>query len=73
MTDFEAKVLADLSVLKSHMEQIIGGVQPGRLVQLESRIQEHEKTMQRWKGMAGAFGAVLTFAHLAIDLVIGRR
>ena len=73
MTDFEAKVLADLSVLKSHMEQVIGGAQPGRLVHIEGRIQEHEKTMQRWKGMAGAFGALLTFAHLAIDLLVGRR
>ena len=73
MTDFEGQVLADLSVLKSQMEQVMGIGQPGRLAQLEGRMQEHEKTVQRLKGMAGAFGAVLTFAHIAIDFLIGRR
>ncbi len=73
MTDFEGQVLADLSVLKSQMEQVMGIGQPGRLAQIEGRMQEHEKTVQRLKGMAGAFGAVLTFAHIAIDFLIGRR
>ena len=66
-------MLADLSVLKSQMEQVMGIGQPGRLAQIEGRMQEHEKTVQRLKGMAGAFGAVLTFAHIAIDFLIGRR
>ena len=73
MTEFEGRVLADLSVLKSQMEQVIGGGQPGRLAQMEERMLDHEKTVQRLKGMAGAFGALLTFAHVAIDLVVGRR
>ena len=47
--------------------------QPGRLTQLEGRMQEHEKTVQRLKGIAGAFGALLTIAHVAIDFFIGRR
>jgi len=62
MSDFEAAVLADLSVLK-----------PGRLAHLEDRILDHEKAVQRLKGMAAAFGALLTFAHIAIDVVLGRR
>jgi hypothetical protein len=73
MTDFEGQVLADLSVLKSQMEQVMGIGQPGRLAQLEGRMQEHEKTVQRLKGIAGAFGALLTVAHIAIDFIIGRR
>jgi len=73
MTDFEGQVLADLSVLKSQMEQVMGIGQPGRLAQLEGRMQEHEKTVQRLKGIAGAFGALLTIAHVSIDFFIGRR
>lgn len=73
MTDFEGQVLADLSVLKSQMEQVMGIGQPGRLAQIEDRMQEHEKTVQRLKGMAGAFGALLTIAHIAIDFLVGRR
>ena len=73
MTDFEGRVLADLSVLKSQMKEIVGNGQPGRLTQLEGRIFDHEKTMQRMKGVAAAFGGLLTFAHVAIDLFVGRR
>ena len=65
--------LTDLSVLKCQMKELMGIGQPGRLVQLEGRMQEHEKTVQRLKGIAGAFGALLTIAHLAIDLFIGKR
>jgi hypothetical protein len=73
MTDFEAQVLADLSVLKSQMQELMGIGQPGRLVQLEGRMREHERAVQRLKGMAGAFGGMLTVAHFAIDLIVGRR
>ncbi len=73
MTDFEAQVLADLSVLKMQMKEILGNRQPGRLAQLEGRVFAHERTMQRLKGMAAAFGGLLTCAHLAIDLLFGRR
>jgi len=73
MTEFEARVLADLSVLKSQMKEILGNGQPGRLAQLEGRIFDHERTMQRMKGVAAAFGGLLTFAHVAIDLLVGRR
>jgi hypothetical protein len=73
MTDYEAQVLADLRVLKNQMEQIVGNGQPGRLSQIESRLYDHEKAVQRLKGMAGAFGGLLTIAHFAIDFLIGRR
>jgi len=73
MTEFEGQVLADLSVLKSQMRQVMGIGEPGRLGQLEERLQEHEKTMQRMKGAVGAFGGLLTIIHLAIDLFVGRH
>jgi hypothetical protein len=73
MTDFEAQVLADMSVLKSQMQELLGIGQPGRLSKLEGRMQDHERTVQRMKGMAGAFGGMLTLAHFAIDFIIGHR
>ncbi len=73
MTEFEGQVLADLSVLKSQMEQILGIGQPGRLTHLEARMQDHEKTVQRMKGMVGAFGGLLTIVHFAIDFLVGKH
>jgi hypothetical protein len=73
MTDFEAQVLAALSTLKSQMKEIVGNGQPGRLAQLETRMQQHESAVQRLKGMAAAFGGLLTVAHFAIDYLVGRH
>ena len=73
MTDFESQVVADLCVLKSQMQELLGIGQPGRLTQLESRVLDHERTVQRLKGFAAAFGGLLTFAHVAIDLLVSRR
>lgn len=73
MTEFEAQVLADLSVLNTQMKEIVGNGQPGRLAQVEERVLDHDRAMQRLKGMAGAFAALLTFAHVAVDLMLGRR
>lgn len=67
MTEFEGQVLTDLSVLKSQMQQLMGIGQPGRLSQMEERIDQQERTVQRLKGLAGAVGILLTFVHLALD------
>ncbi len=67
MTEFEGQVLAELRVLQNQMEQLLGGNQPGRMTQLEGRVDRHEQTVQRLKGLVGAFGGVLTLVHLAID------
>jgi hypothetical protein len=64
---FEDVVIADLSVLKSQMKQVLGIGQPGRLTQLEDRVEQHERSVQRMKGLLGAGGAVLAVFHLAID------
>ena len=73
MTDFEAQVLADLHVLKSQMEQVMGIGQPGRLHQLEGRISVSEGGIQRMKGFVAAFGTLLTLAHLAIVYFAGKH
>jgi hypothetical protein len=63
----EGVVVADLSVLKSQMQQLFGIGQPGRLTQLEERVERHERSVQRMKGLVGATGGLLTVFHLAID------
>jgi hypothetical protein len=67
MTEFEGQVLADLSVLKNQMEALLGIGQPGRLTQLEERVDKHERSVQRVKGFVGAVSGILTVFHLAID------
>ena len=67
MTEFEGQVLADLSVLKNQMNSLFGVGQPGRLTQLEDRVERHEHSVQRMKGLLGAVSGVLTIFHLAID------
>ena len=66
MSDFEATVLQELSVLKAQMQQLMGIGQPGRLHQLEMRVESHERSVQRLKGLAGAFGGLLTMVHVGI-------
>ena len=73
MTEFEGQVLADLAVLKSQMQEVLGIGPPGRLTQIETRMREHERTVQRMKGVAAAFGSLLTVAHLAVDFLVGRH
>jgi hypothetical protein len=67
MTEFEARVLADLQVLKSQMDQLMGVGQPGRLVHLEERVEGQERSLQKMKGFIGAAGVLLSVLHLVID------
>jgi hypothetical protein len=67
MTEFEGQVLADLSVLKNQMNHLLGIGQPGRVTQLEERVEQHERSVQRIKGLVGAVGALLTAFHVAVD------
>jgi hypothetical protein len=66
MTDFESQVLAQLSVLKMQMEQLLGNGQPGRLHELEARVDSHERGLQWLKGVGAAVGGLLTLAHLVL-------
>ena len=69
MTDFETQVLADLSVLKSQMTSLLGNGQPGRLHELEQRVERHEGVVQRAKGMGAVGALLLTLVHFGIDLL----
>ena len=67
INEFEQKVLEDLSELKAHMRWLVGNGKPGRLQELERRVEEHEKFVQRAGGIGAAVGVILTLIHLAID------
>ena len=67
MTEFERTVLADLATLKAEMRQLLGNGQPGRLAQLEMRVDEHEHMVQRATGVGAVLGGVLTLLHVAVD------
>ena len=73
MTDFESQVLAQLSVLKMQMEQLLGNGQPGRLHELEHRVELHERSMQRFKGVGAAVGGLLTLVHLALAWLLEKH
>ncbi|HSA93466.1 MAG TPA: hypothetical protein VLE48_10680 [Terriglobales bacterium] len=67
MTDFEQRVLADLAVLKEQMRSLVGNGQPGRLRQLEQRVERHEAFAQRAGGIGAFLAALLTIFHAGID------
>ena len=67
MTDFEERVLRDLSELKAHMSWLVGTGNEGKMQELEERVRRHDESVQRLRGMGAAFGVLLTLVHLAID------
>jgi hypothetical protein len=73
MSDFEQKVLEDLSALKVQMHQLLGIGQPGRLHQLEHRVECHERAMQKVKGVSGAFGGTLALLQLMLFVLRSRH
>lgn len=66
MTDFESQVLSDLNVLRSQMNALIGIGQPGRLHHLEERVERHERTVQRMKGVGGVLSVLFTLMHVVL-------
>lgn len=73
MTEFERQVLSELCVLQAQMKELLGIGQPGRLHKLEERVDAHERSVQRMKGVGGTFGALLTLVHIAIAWLGGRH
>ena len=73
MNEFERQVLSDLSVLQAQMKELLGIGQPGRLHKLEERVDSHERSVQRMKGLGTAFGALLTLVHIAIAWLGGKH
>lgn len=69
MTDFEAQVLADLSVLKNQMTTLLGDGNSGRIFAIEQRVSQHEQSLQRAKGFALASGGLFTFLQFTIEFL----
>jgi hypothetical protein len=69
MTDFEAQVLADLSVLKNQMGTLLGDGNSGRIASIEGRVGRHEQSLQRARGFAVATGALFTLLQLAFEIL----
>jgi hypothetical protein len=67
LTEFEERVLSDLAELKTNMRWIVGNGKPGKIQEIELRVDRHEAYLQRFTGVATAVGALLTFFHIAID------
>lgn len=73
MTDFEQKVLEELSALKVQMHQLMGVGQPGRLHLLEERVQCHEQNMQRMKGLVAAYSGALAVVQIMVSYMGGKH
>ena len=73
MTDFESQVLSDLAQLKTQMHALLGNGQPGRLHQLEQRVEHHEAFVQRAGGIGALFGFLITALHFALDYLRLRK
>jgi hypothetical protein len=69
MTDFEAQVLADLSVLKNQMAVLIGDGNTGRIGAIEQRVTQHEERFQSARGVAIAIGGLVTLIQFIVDFV----
>ena len=67
LIDFEAQVLADLGELKAQMRSLMGNGQPGRIRELEARVERHEAYVQKISGIFALGGALLTLVHLALE------
>ncbi len=69
MTEFEAQVLADLSVLKNQMSTLLGDGNSGRIAAIERRVSLHEQSLERAKGFAVASGSLFTLVQFTIELL----
>jgi hypothetical protein len=67
MNEFEAQVLSDLSVLKTHMNGLVGDGNGGRLAELEQRMERHEQNWQRAKGFVAAFSVLFAVLEVAVE------
>ncbi len=67
MSEFEERVLRDLSELKAHMGFLVGSGNEGKIQEIEVRVAKHEAYIQRLGGLGAAFGVLLTLIHVAFD------
>jgi len=53
--------------LKTDMRWLIGNGSPGRLQELQARVEHHEAMLQRALGIGAAGAILLTLIHIGID------
>jgi len=63
----EQKVLEDLSQLKAQMRWLVGNGHPGKLKELEDRVERHEQFVNRVGGISAFLATVITLLHVGID------
>jgi hypothetical protein len=73
MTEFEQNVLRDLAELKMQMRALVGNGQPGRIHELEARVEKHEALVQRAIGIGALAGFVGTMFHVGLDFLLRHR
>jgi len=61
------KVVFKLDELKTDMRWLIGNGSPGRLQELQARVEHHEAMLQRAVGIGAAGAVLLTLIHIGID------
>ena len=52
---------------KTNIRRLIVNGNPGRLQELEARVEHHEAMLQRGLGIGAAAGVLLTLLHIGID------
>jgi hypothetical protein len=67
MNEFEARVLSDLSVLKTQMTGLMGDGNGGRIAELERRLERHEQNWQRAKGFLAAASVVFAVIEAVFE------
>ena len=63
----EQKVLEDLSQLKAQMRWLVGNGHPGKLKELEERVERHEQFVNRVGGISAFVATMITLLHVGID------
>ena len=69
MNEFEAQVLGDLCVLKTHMAGLVGDGASGRIYELERRVERHELNLQRAKGFMAAMSVLFAVIEVAVEAI----
>jgi len=72
MNEFEARVLSDLSVLKTQMTGLVGDGNGGRISELERRMDRHEQNWQRAKGFLAAVSVLFAVIEVAVETLLRR-
>lgn len=73
MTDFEQRVLEDLSQLKAQMRWLVGNGHPGKLKELEERVERHEQFVNRIGGITACLATLITLVHVGMDYLRAGR